>query len=283
MKAFTRVCLSIALISIGLGMGVLFVAAGRRTTLRDTPAYSAADSAENVKGLDIRMDVGELTIIQGDEFRVEAENLYNEDDFSSYMSGDVWIVSNKLHNISDTFSLFGFNIPISIGMGRFKAPKIAITVPRGFHADDIKISIGAGKIKADNLSADTASFSVDAGSLEIDGLVISEKSSYFVSAGQIKLEEVDIRNITVECNVGSVWMEGIVTGDNDVYCDVGKVTLKLEDSMDFYSFDIDSDIGNVIINNKSYHNKNIRRNGNISKGSFGLKVDVGNISMDFRK
>lgn len=66
-------------------------------------------------------------------------------------------------------------------------------------------------------------------------------------------------------------------------CDVGKITLDLEDDMDFYSFDIDSYLGNVIINNRSYHNKRISGDSLKHKGSFQLKVDMGNISMNFRE
>lgn len=53
--------------------------------------------------------------------------------------------------------------------------------------------------------------------------------------------------------------------------------------MDNYSFDIDFDLGNVIINNRKYHDIKIRSSSHMIKGSFLLKVDVGNISMNCRK
>jgi hypothetical protein len=279
MKVFTRICLSIALISIGLGIGILLLAVGRRSSLQNKPTYSLEDSVRDVRELDIRMDYGEITITQGNEFSVEASNLYKADDLESYMSDGVWVIS---HDTSDNFNLFGFRIPISINIGEYNnTPSIKITVPKDFHAENIKIMLNAGRLKADNLHADTGSFNVDAGSLEIEGLIIEEESSFSVGAGYISLKQIDVRDITVKCDFGSVIIEGVVTGDNKIYCDVGKITLDIEDNMDFYSFDIDSDLGNVIINNRRYRDKVIRSDSNKNKGSFLLKVDVGNITMDF--
>jgi hypothetical protein len=52
--------------------------------------------------------------------------------------------------------------------------------------------------------------------------------------------------------------------------------------LDLYSFDIDSDLGNVIINNKKYHNFKSLKDGSDFKGSFRLYEDVGSINMNFK-
>lgn len=278
MKTFTKISLSIALISIGLGLGLLLIAGVRGFSLRNTPTFSMEDTVRDVKRLDIRMDFGEVFITPGNEFSIEAKNLYRRDELKSHVSDGVWVIS---HDTSESLSLFGFNIPISIGIRNLKTPSIRITIPEGFKAEDIKISLDAGRLKAENLHADTAYLTVDAGSLEIDGLIVEEESRYFVNAGHINLKQVDIRNIMVECDVGAVFMEGIVTGDNEIQCNVGSITLDIDDDMDFYSFDIDSDLGNVIINNKKYRNFRNTKDRNDFKGNFRLNVDVGNITMDF--
>ncbi|NLO10223.1 MAG: DUF4097 domain-containing protein [Clostridiales bacterium] len=278
MKTTTKICLSIALISIGLGIGLLFIAAGRGFSLRNTPTFSMEDTVRDVEGLDIRIDVGEVFIRPGDEFSIQADNLYNDNDLKSHVSNGVWEIS---HDANERFNFFGIDIPISIGIRNFKTPSIRITIPEGFKAKDIKISMDAGRLKAENLHADIAHLTVDAGSLEIDGLIVEEESSYFVSAGHINLKQVDIKNIKVECDVGAVIMEGLVSGDNEIQCNVGSIELDIDDNMDYYSFDIDSDIGNVIINNKRYRNFINTKDRNDFKGNFRLNVDVGNITMDF--
>jgi len=278
MKTFTKIGLSIALISIGLGLGLLLAARGRGSFIRYTPKFSMEDTVKDIRGLDIRMDYGEVFIISGDEFGIEAKNLYSKDGLKSNVSNGVWEISQKASNV---IHLFGYDIPISLGIKNFKTPSIKITLPEEFKAEDITISLDAGRLVAENLHADTAHFNVHAGSLEIDGLVVEEDSKYFVGAGQINLKEVDIENIKVECDVGAVIMKGIVIGDNEIQCNVGTISLDIDDEMDLYSFDIDSDLGNVIINNKRYRNFNKTRDRNDYKGSFRLNVDVGNIKMNF--
>lgn len=280
MKTFTKVSLSVALISLGIGIGLLIIAAGRGHSSQYTPKFTMEDTVSDVSGLDIHMEVGELIITQGDEFRIEAQNLYRKDDLESYVSDGVWVIK---HKYNEGIHLFGYNLPLSINIFNYKSPKIIITIPRDFQAEDIKVSMNAGSLKAQYLHSNTAYFYMDAGSMDIDGLTVEEESSYIVNAGQIKLERVDIRNIIVECDAGSVSLEGIVTGDNDIQCNMGKISLDLDDNVDLYSFDIDSDIGNVIINNKSYKNykKSIKNEG--YKGSFRLTVDFGNINMKFKK
>ena len=278
MKTFTKIGLSIALISIGLGLGLLLAARGRGSFIRYTPKFSMEDTVKDIRGLDIRMDYGEVFIISGDEFGIEANNLYSKDELKSNVSNGVWEISQKASNV---IHLFGYDIPISLGIKKFKTPSIKITLPEEFKAEDITISLDAGRLVAENLHADTAHFNVEAGSLEIDGLVVEEDSKYFVGAGQINLREVDIENIKVKCDVGAVIMKGIVTGDNEIQCNVGTISLDIDDEMDLYSFDIDSDLGNVIINNKRYRNFNNTRDRNDYKGSFRFNVDVGNIKMNF--
>jgi hypothetical protein len=280
MKTFTKISLSIALIAIGLGIGLLLIAGGRGFSLRDIPTFSMEDTVSDVKELDIRIDVGEVFIVPGDEFSVEARNLYNNDELKSHVSNGIWVIS---HNTSKRFNIFGFNIPISVGIRNFKTPSIKITIPEGFKAEDIRISMDAGRLKAENLHADMAHITVEAGSLEIDGLIVEEESSYSVSAGQINLKQVDINNIKVECDVGAVYMEGIISGDSEIICNVGSIKLDIDDNMDFYSFDIDSDLGNVIINNKRYSYFRNTKDRDDFKGNFRLNVDVGNITMNFSK
>lgn len=279
MKTFTKICLSIALISIAIGMGLLFFTVVRRPPSSYVSANFSEDNVSDVIGLDIQMDYGEITITEGEKFSIEARKLHDKKDLSAYVSDGVWVIRQ---DSSESVDFFGFNVPISVGYEKYNTPEIKITVPRGFHSEFMKISLDAGVIKANNLSTDTGSFSVDAGSLEINGLVVEGKSNYKVSAGQIKLEKVDVRDITVECDVGYVYMDGIIAGENKIYCNVGSTKLELEDFKDNYSFDIESGLGSVIINEEHYHNKSIRNIDSKYKGSFLLNVDVGNITLDFK-
>jgi hypothetical protein len=278
MKTFTRIALSVALISIGVGIGLLIFVAAKRPSINYTPTFSSEDIVKDVRKLDISIDYGEVYITEGDEFRMEAKNLYKTDELKSDVSNGVWVIN---HQPGERINFLGFDFPISISIRGFKTPIIKITLPEGFIAEDIKLELCAGKLKAENLHADTAQFNVDAGLLEIDGLVIENKSSYYVGAGKIDLKHVDIRNINVECDVGTVNMKGIISGDNNIQCNVGNSIIDIDDDMDYYSFDINTDVGKVVINNKQYRNYKSIKARDDYKGSFRLNVDVGSIDMSF--
>lgn len=280
MKVFTKISLSIALISIGLGIGLLMIARGNNSSLQYTPRASMEDTVGDVRRLDIRIDFGEVIITQGDEFSIEAKNLYRREELKSQVSDDVWYIN---HDTSESFSVFGFDIPISYGFRNLKMPIIKITLPKDFKAEDIRIHLDVGRLKAENLHSDRGIFTVDAGTLEIDGLVIENESEYFAGAGEINLKNVDIRDIKVECDVGAVYIDGLISGDNEILCDVGAIKVNLDADIDLFSFDIDSDIGNVIINNKKYWKYRSTNDNNMYKGSFRLDVEVGNITMDFNE
>lgn len=278
MKTFTKMCLIIALISILLGFGLMIVAGVRGFSFRKGPVYSMEDTVKNVRGLDISIDYGDVIITSGDEFSIQADNIHSNDQLRSEVINGVWVIN---HEAVESYKLFGFKIPVSIGFKDINTPKIRITLPEGFIAEDMKISLDAGRLRGKGLHSKTASLTVDAGSMEIEGLVVESESSYTVGAGQINLKKVDIRDVEAECDVGAIFMEGSIGGDNVFRCDVGSIKLDLDNNMDKFSFDIDSDLGNVIINNKRYHSFNNTKDRNDYKGSFRLFVNIGNITMSF--
>src|SRR5690606_40919805 len=94
MKVITKITLSVALICIGVGIGLLFIAGGRRSSFKYTSAYSVENTVKDVKRMEISIDYGELTITQGDEFSISANNLYNTDDLNSYVSDGTWVISH---------------------------------------------------------------------------------------------------------------------------------------------------------------------------------------------
>lgn len=283
MKLFTRICLGIGLVSIGLGIGCLILAAGsRRHSFRDVPTYSREESFTGIHSLDIRIDYGDVSVVEGDGFRINAKRLYEEVEFDAYVSDGVWIIKQDMEGV---FDLFGFTIPFRFETGDVDyTPDIEITVPRGFSAENIYLELNAGRTEAEVIRSGKGTFKVDAGELRINELKIPEESSYTVDAGHISLNNVEVGNITVDCGIGYVEIAGFVTGDNRITCDVGKVNMELDGNPKQYSYDIDSDIGNVIIDGKSYHRRKINSDSvDKTEGSFLLECDIGNITLDFNE
>lgn len=277
MRAFGKVWLGIGLISIGVGICLLILAGATGFSFRNVPTFSVSESYGNdIKSLDFQINYGVVKLVEGSEFSIEGSHLYDDGGFSSEVKDGVWTIRE---NGNDRIEVFGFNIPVVSVFGNHFEPHITITVPRNFTAEDIRLELGAGRLEADRIIADTGSFIVDAGELEIEQLKVAEESKYNVGAGYMKLNNIEANNVAVDCGLGYINMEGSITGKNEISCGVGRVNLQLNGDPEEYSYEVDSDLGNVVVNGKDYVGS-IDRSSEEELGSFDMKCGIGNITLD---
>lgn len=286
MKTFSKVWLGIGVLAIGFGLTLLIIASIYGYRRRDeVPTFTFEENYTDVKALEIEIDYGAVKIINGDEFSIHADNLY-EEDFESFLTEDgTWVIRDT-QEIRYENGIFNLRLP-RFGFFQWNGdfvPEIVVTIPEDFRASNISINISAGKLSAETLRSEKGDFTVDAGRLEIDEIVITDKSFYNVGAGDMTFKQMNARDITLECGVGNISINGVITGDNDITCDVGRVYLNLDGYRKDYSYDIEADLGSVIIDNDTYHN--ISDSRIISKGASNLlklECSIGNITVDFKE
>lgn len=278
MKTFTKVWVSISLIALFLGVAVVILAFASGASWEDIPTYSVQESYNNIEKIDFDISYGKVDIVEGETFSVDAENL-PENDFESYESDGTWYIRD---NNSNDFNLFGFRMSLRqmIHWNNNDTPKITITIPEGFVAQDFILNVDAGDIEADSINSVTGDFSVDAGRLVINHLNVSGDSQYKVDAGNMVLNNSVVNNIMVDCGVGSIEIDGKVTGDNKISCDVGNVGLNLDGDSSDFSYNISADIGRVEIDGDRYHNLDHKIN-NETGNNLTLNCGIGKISVDF--
>lgn len=281
MKTFVKVWLGVALIAIGIGTALFIIAIASGASFRDIPTISYSESYTAVSSLDMEIEYGEVKVVEGDTFAIDAVNL-PENGLESYVNEEgTWIIRQTGE---DDLNFWGMHFSVGniFNWNGNYTPRITITVPKDYVAQDISMVIKAGEVKADVLRAVTGRFDVAAGRLAIQELNVTEESDYIIGAGQMNLNQVKVADISVDCGVGDVSINGIVTGDSDITCNVGNVDLELEGEEKEYSYDISSSIGNINIDNNSYHsisNRIINNEG--AENNLELKCEIGNISVDF--
>jgi hypothetical protein len=279
MKSFFKVWLSIALLAIVFGIVILIIMVGSGADLRDIPTYSLEESYDGIDKIDMEIGYGDVKILKGDTFSIDAENLIDES-MESYVSDGTWIIKED----EDYFNVFGmrFSLRQMIRWNDDFTPRITITIPEDFVAENISINIGAGSVQAEEIQAENGNFEVDAGRLEINHLIVNEKSGYNVGAGEMILKNIEVNDITVDCGVGDVVIDGMITGDNKIECGVGEVELNVIGEEEDYSYEVNSGIGNVTINNNSFNNmsNHIIKNDE-ADNYFYLDCGIGNIIVEF--
>lgn len=281
MKAFGKIWLGVGLISFGLGICLLILAGAFGFSLRKGTTYSFAEGYDQeIKSLDFDIDYGHVKLLLGDEFNVDADGLYEDESFESEVRNGVWTIRNVSY---DKVNVFGWKFPVITIFGHRYEPEIVITIPKDFVAEDITLKLGAVRLEADRLQAKTGNFSIGTGEANIEQLEVTEQSNFDVGAGSMRLNRVDMRNITVDCGVGYISLKGKVTGENDISCGVGKVRMDLEGDIEGYSYDIQSGIGNVTVNGKDYYGSVDRSAKKEALGSFEMECNIGNITLDINE
>jgi hypothetical protein len=280
MKTFAKVWLSIGLIAIVFGLGLLIIAFGFGSRRIDLPTYSLNESYDGIQSIDMDIAYGEVTILEGEQFHIEAEHLPNKN-FEAYVTDGIWYIKS---DVSNKFNLFGNKVSLYqlLHWNDDITPEIRITVPKEFAADQLNLRISAGTLEAETITANNGSFTVDAGKLNINQLSIKDKSDYNVGAGEMIINQIEAQDITVDCGVGRIDIAGTLTGDNDITCAVGRVDLNLSGQENNYSYSVEASVGNVIINGDSYHNiVGERIINNDADHTLNLECSVGNITVEF--
>lgn len=280
MKTFTRVWLSISLIAIGIGIGLIVIATASGASWKDIATFSIDESYTGVTSLDMKIGYGNVKIVEGDEFSISADNL-PENEFDSYVEDGTWYIKENERSIIEIVNIELPRNGVFWWDDHF-TPNITITIPKGFKADQFKLNLATGRVEADSIQALEGEFSVGAGELHINHLTVDNKSKYSVGTGEMELKDIIAKDVDVENGVGSAKIEGSITGNNTITCDVGHISLKLNGDKEDYSYDIDSDIGDVEIDGESYHgisNKVISNNN--AENKIVLDNNIGNITVEF--
>mgnify|MGYP000481173599 CR=1 FL=1 len=89
-------------------------------------------------------------------------------------------------------------------ISREETDEIIVQIPENHHLENMSVSIGAGKLKAENIT-------------------VMERLGLEVGAGKAKLKNMHVRNLAIECGVGKCHYEGVRTRyESAVWCRTGR-------------------------------------------------------------
>lgn len=205
----------------------------------DGKTIDFTDTFTGVDRLDIENSTGKLIIKQGNELRIEAENV-NEGFKAEVNDGTLTISDDDSRYEFFWFHFNGFNNPNS---------KITIYLPEDFIADEAYIDSGAGTVSIDGLFAKTLVVSAGAGAVDGNHLY-AEDVTFDGGVGAVTLKDVSFYDAELNCGVGPLMITGELTGDTNIDCGIGGVTLELIGNVDDYDLDVDSGIGTIKLNGK---------------------------------
>lgn len=168
---------------------------------------------------------------------------------------DIVVKSSKKINVSKNGDTIKIHTPehfafVSIG---FTEPhnNVTIEIPKGMKFDDVKMNIGAGELRCENITADSLKMELGAGTIVTENYT-SKEAVISVGAGEIIVGEGTAEDMDIDVGMGSFIFHGTVNGELDVDCGMGNAQMWLTGSEDDFNYQIDCGMGNVTVGNTSY-------------------------------
>ncbi len=285
MRRGSKIVLGIACASIGIGIIIIMLSYAIGSGKQRNSEYTTyVEEVFGVESLHLDIKYGKVTIVEGDRFRIDAENIL-ENGIKSYTEGSTWYIKEQ-YSDENSFNFFGWRVPFTFqffGFGNEYYPQIIITIPSDLMADQVTIDLGAGEIKIEELNTRIADFEIGAGSLNVRSLSVSDKLNAEVGAGELSIKRLIAKDAVLDCGVGSIDLAGEILGDLDADCGVGQIVLDLEGKEEDYNYNISCGIGEIKLNDKRFEFSadEIIRNDN-TIGTFNLNCSVGSLTVNIR-
>lgn len=277
MKKFTKVCLTLVLIFVVLGMvfAVIGMALGFRLEDINRISNIGGESTEEyefsvdgIKNLDIEIDAGilEMATSHDDKIKVLVEG--NSNSWKCYQDGERLIILDELEH--SFWTIFGNN-----------GTHVTLYLPENYEVKEGKIVLGAGEANIEKLTGQEVSMEVGAGTLHGNKIQAEEKLNLTAGAGEIEINEMEAGDTYAECGIGSISLEGKIQGNVTAECGVGEISFDIKGEEDDYNYYIESGVGNITIDENEYDSIGTdKKIDNGANKTFNLECGVGSIEIN---
>lgn len=160
--------------------------------------------------------------------------------------------------------------------------EIQINIPKKEFAS-AKFESGVGKIVAENLNVGKLEVYADAGSFEGYELTVSKNTILDVDAGSISINGLIGGVLNADCEAGNIEVYEAVVKGGELNCEVGNISLLLNQEEEEHNYTIDCEMGNIDVGSVSYRGFDRQRNiDNGAPDTLKLDCEMGNIEVMFQ-
>lgn len=256
MKRLQKFSLWTAMISILFGIGLIgvgFMSGAFQHSLSDwnitignyqvSGTKSIMETYQGVEKLDFKLGYCDIVIQPGTEFTISSERVGAN--FESYVKDGTWHVK--------TGDTFGSSIRSSLEWIERKSSTVVITIP-DIALKEMKLELGAGKLKVDSIKAEKLEFEVGTGNAEF--------TNSFVEKAKL------------ECGMGELNYQGILGDDSSIECGMGTSKVVLTGNEEDYEYKLKCGMGKIILNGTE-HTSVDRKIDSTTKDAPKIKIECG--------
>lgn len=221
-----------------------------------------SESYTQVEQIQIECKLSNLSIEQGDEFKVEATTI--EDKFECENKDGILKIREK------EFRFFRNNVSDS---------NITVYIPENEKLTNVKIETGAGKVTIEKLSTDKLKLDLGAGSVKISDINVEKEAKINGGVGKVKIENSILNNLELDCGVGEFEMTAKLIGNTDIDCGVGRLEVNLIGNEDDYKISAKKGLGSFTIKSKEIQNDTTYGNG---ENYIKIEAGVGSTAVKYK-
>lgn len=215
--------------------------------------------SSEIRRLNLEINAADLCVKKGTSFTVES-NLKNLK--IKEKDGLLTISDNKKLN------------------GDYNGAVLTIYVPADMLFHKVDLTMGAGKLTIENLSAETLGFELGAGDVTINTLTAMKSADIDGGAGRITIKGGTLNNLDLDMGVGQLNLTALLTGACEMDLGIGQTNLTLLGTQDDYRLDIEKGIGTVTVDGKKVSDFGSSGNG---ENRIEINGGIGAICVDFKK
>ena len=244
MDKFLKVCLTIASISIILGIiivaGVALSGNGREVidVMEDGGVYWGENgfTVGDSMVFDGDWDV-EITEANGKEFVYSADEFDNLDlelgagifVITEADVDEITVRSTKDVKVSTGGNTLSVETPKRVhvvNVGTKDIQRVEITLPKGQEFHTIDLCVGAGELVADTIVAEKLKLELGAGTTTITNC-LCETADISVAAGEVTIANGTVENLDLDVAMGELQFAGSVMDELDADCGMGDMRIEL--------------------------------------------------------
>ena len=271
------------LLGVSIGPDGVMLAKERRDIRSISETYTTINS------LDVNVDLRDVIIKHGDQFKIESKGVGKNFNLENINNN---IIISEKGSTGNIINLFNFTNE------RKTHEDLYITIPKSIPLVEIKVGVDSGKInisdvQADkiitdndlgdvnisNVTANTVTATADSGSINLKNTNTSI-FEFSGDLGDINAENITAREVKGNSSSGGVDISGTITGPIDISNDLGDIDLMLIGQEPSYSYEIETDLGDIEIDGKGYGSKVLKEYDN--KPMIKLYADSGSVNIDFK-
>lgn len=158
-----------------------------------------------------------------------------------------------------------------------KIQVVRIFLPKEGSIEEIKGKIGAGQIKISDLEAKNIDLTLESGTINIENSYFN--GNVINNAGNINLIKSEMNNGSFMTKSGDISAESMkMTNDVAFKTEIGSINIKTNDKIDKFNVTAKMNVGNFILGNVSYRNiKDGYKTENKASRNIDLETNIGDI------